>query len=316
MDVVTLGETMVLFTPETTGLMRYAPSFSRKFGGAESNLAIGLSRLGHKVGWISRVGDDEFGKAMLSFVRGEGVDVSEVILDKEAATGLYFKEVKTATDLQVYYYRKGSAASRMSATDLNEAYIAQAKYLFISGISPALSDSCYEMVLKAIALAKKNNVQVVFDPNLRKKLWSEEKARKVLLEIAAMSDIILPGVAEGEFLFGEHDPEKLGALFLANGASLAVIKLGKDGAYYFSDQESRLVPGFKVERVIDPIGAGDGFAAGFLSGLIDGLCLEDAVKRANAIGAIVTQVSGDVEGLPERIDLIRFMEAPKEDVNR
>jgi 2-dehydro-3-deoxygluconokinase len=244
------------------------------------------------------------------------VDVSEVILDEEAPTGLYFKEMKTAANIQVYYYRKGSAASRMSASDLNEAYIAQAKYLFLSGISPALSDSCYEMVLKAIALAKKNNVQVVFDPNLRKKLWSEEKARKVLLEIAAMSDIILPGVAEGEFLFGESDPEKLGALFLANGASLVVIKLGEKGAHYFNQQESRPVPGFKVERVIDPIGAGDGFAAGFLSGLLDGLVLENAVKRGNAIGAIVTQVSGDVEGLPERKDLFRFMAAPIEDVNR
>ncbi|MFM1651732.1 sugar kinase [Brevibacillus sp. B_LB10_24] len=316
MDVVTFGETMVLFTPESTGMMRYAHTYSRKFGGSETNFAIGLARLGHSVGWISRVGNDELGKAMLSFVRGEGVDTSCVRLDPEAPTGIYFKEIRKANDVKVYYYRKGSAASRMTPTDLNETYISKARYLFVSGITPALSETCCDTVFEAIRMAKRNGLTVVFDPNLRKKLWPEVSARKTLLEIAAQSDIILPGVSEGTFLFGDTDPAKLGQHFLELGAKIVVLKLGEQGAHYFTPEENRHVPGFRVEQMVDPVGAGDGFAAGFISGLLDGLSLQEAVKRANAVGAIVTMVNGDVEGLPERSDLKRFVEAPDEEVIR
>ncbi len=316
MDVVTFGETMVLFTPESTGMMRYAHTYTRKFGGSETNFAIGLARLGHSVGWISRVGDDELGKAMLSFVRGEGVDTSCVRLDPDAPTGIYFKEIRKANEVNVYYYRKGSAASRMTPADLDEAYLAQARYLFVSGITPALSETCREMVFAAIRMAKANGLKVVFDPNLRKKLWTEEQARETLLAIAAQSDIILPGAAEGEFLFGDNDLEQLGQRFLDLGAKIVVLKLGEKGAHYFTPEENLYVPGFPVEQVVDPVGAGDGFAAGFISGLLDGLSLAESVKRANAVGAIVTMVNGDVEGLPDRSDLQRFMEQPDEEVMR
>lgn len=316
MDVVTLGETMVLFTPESTGLLRYQTAFSRKFGGAETNFAIGLTRLGHKAGWISRVGDDEFGKALLAFVRGEGVDVSQVKIDPTAPTGIYFKELRNAAEMRVVYYRKGSAASRMNKSDIKEDYIARAKYLHISGITPALSESCYEAVKEAVRLAKKNDVKVIFDPNLRRKLWSEERAREVLLELAKEADIVLPGLEEGVFMFGEDDPETLGERFLSLGASLVVLKVGAKGAYYFTETDRKLVPGFKVKQVVDPVGAGDGFAAGLISGILEGLPLEKAVQRGNAVGAMVTMVNGDVEGLPEKEEVERFIEAPAEDVSR
>ncbi len=317
MDVVTIGETMVLFTPEGSPLMRYSHEYSRKFGGAETNVAIGLTRLGHSTGWISKVGNDEFGKAMVSFIRGEGVDVSQVKTDPEAPTGLYFKEVRSGDDVRVQYYRKGSAASKLTATDLNEEYIKKAKYLHITGITPALSDSCYETILKAISIAKSHNVTVVFDPNLRKKLWSEEKARSVLLKICGLADIVLPGVDEGTFIFGESDPAKLGKLFLAQGASIVVIKVGAKGAYYFTEEAEQLVPGFLVKKVVDPVGAGDGFAAGVISGLLDGLSLELSVQRGNAVGALATQIPGDFEGLPDREELERFMnQTNSEDISR
>lgn len=316
MDVVTIGETMALFTPESTGLMRYAHTFSRKFGGAESNFAIGVTRLGHNAGWISKVGQDELGQAMLSFIRGEGVDVSQVKVDQTAQTGLYFKEMRKANDIRIQYFRKGSAASQMTPADIDENYIAKSKYLHITGITPALSESCYEAVLKAISIAKIHKVKIIFDPNLRKKLWSEERAREVLLNITEQVDIILPGVAEGEFMFGERDPKKLGELYLDKGPSLVVIKVGEKGAHYFTTDENKVVPGFKVDTVIDPVGAGDGFAAGFVSGLLDEITIEEAVMRGNAVGAIVTQVNGDVEGLPERADIETFMNSSSEDVNR
>ncbi|MDQ0298055.1 2-dehydro-3-deoxygluconokinase [Salibacterium salarium] len=318
MDVVTMGETMALFTPNQSGLMRYAVSYSRKIGGAESNMAIGLARLGHQAGWVSRVGDDELGKAMLHVIRGEGVNVDKVTIDPDSPTGLYFKEFRKAGDIRVQYYRKGSAASRMSKEDVDEDYIKQASYLHISGITPALSASCKEMLMEAVNTAKKNDVTVVFDPNLRRSLWSEEEARNTLLDIASKVDIILPGIAEGEFLFDTKDPDELGRLFLKQGSKEVVLKAGDQGTYYYNHDSSQFVPAFKVDTVVDPVGAGDGFAAGYLSGLIDGLSAEKAIERGNAVGALVTQAEGDVEGLPEMEDVQQLVndDNNSEDVQR
>ena len=316
MDVITIGETMVLFTPDTNGLMRHASRFAMTFGGAESNVAIGLARLGHQAGWISRVGNDEFGKAVLAFVSGQGVDTSEVRLDSEAPTGVYFKEPRRPNDTRVYYYRKGSAASRMRPEDLNEAYIAQAKYLHITGITPALSGECRETVYKAAELAKKHGVKIVFDPNIRRKLWPEKEARETLLALSSLADIILPGAAEGKFLFGESGTERLGRMFLELGPEAAVIKLGAEGSAVCTKSSFRKVPGYSVERVADPVGAGDAFAAGFLSGLLAGLSLTEAAARGNAAGALVTMVNGDVEGLPEKAEIEAMMEEKFDDVSR
>ncbi len=313
-DVITIGETMVLFTPEST--MRYSTQFNKKIGGAESNVAIGLARLGHQAGWISRLGDDEFGKAILSFVRGEGVDVSQVKMDDSAQTAIYFKELRRSNDIRVQYYRKNSAASRMSANDLDPAYISKAKYLHLTGITPALSDSCHEMILRAIAIAKKHGIKIVFDPNLRRKLWSEERARKVLLDIAIQSDIFLPGVSEGEFLTGEKDPKKIGEFFLKQGVPTVVIKVGAQGAYYATNEEYKHVAGFHVNQVVDPVGAGDGFSAGLISGLLDQLSLHKAVERGNAVGALVTMINGDVEGLPTREEIEAFVLNQNEEIYR
>ncbi|MEM5008716.1 sugar kinase [Priestia megaterium] len=316
MDVVTIGETMVLFTPESTGLMRYAHQFNRNFGGAESNVAIGLSRMGHRAGWISRVGDDEFGRAMVSFIQGEGVDVSQVIIDSDAPTGIYFKEFRRTNDVRVYYYRKLSAASRLRNGDINKDYLAKTKYLHITGITPALSNSCYEAIFYAINLAKSQGVKVVFDPNLRKKLWSEEKARETLLAIASEADIILPGIEEGEFMFGEKDTDAIGKRFLDLGAKLVVLKVGEKGSVAYTTKEKISVPGFVVGQVVDPVGAGDAFAAGFLSGQLDGLSLKESLRRGNALGAMATMANGDVEGLPDREEIKRFIEADNMDVIR
>lgn len=315
LDVITLGETMVLFTPDSQGHMRFAKNFTMKFGGAESNVAIGLSNLGHQVGWISRVGNDEFGKSLVSFVRGGGIDVSQVTVDDEAPTGLYFKELRTQSEIRVQYYRKGSAASKMGKSNLDEDYIKQARYLHITGITPALSESCYEMVLESIQLARKNNVTVVFDPNLRTTLWSEERARTVLKELVGLADIVLPGVDEGEFLHGTRDPEEIGNHCLDAGAKLVIVKVGDKGAWYINRDEAKLVPGIPVTNVVDPVGAGDGFAAGFISGQLDGLTIEESIQRGNVIGSIVVQVDGDVEGLPDRSELSRYNSGIK-DVTR
>lgn len=318
MDVVTVGETMALFTPNEAGMLRHAKTFSMKFGGAESNVAIGLSRLGHRSRWISRLGEDEFGDAMQSFIRGEGVDVSYITRDNSAPTGVFFKEFRRLNDTRVYYYRKDSAASKMSAKLLPEAAILDAAYLHITGITPALSLSCRSMLEKAIRIAKENGTKIVFDPNIRLKIWTDEdEARHFIKKYASESNIVLPGVAEAEFLFGTYTPEEYVDQFHALGVETVIMKLGKEGALISSQAVPKTrVPGFFVERVIDPIGAGDAFAAGVLSGLLEELPLEEAVLRGNAMGAMVTMINGDAEGLPSRADLVSFMNGSEDDVTR
>ncbi|MGP4041467.1 sugar kinase [Gracilibacillus sp. D59] len=306
-DVITVGESMVVFTPVSSPMMRFAETFTKNVGGAETNVAIGLARLGHNVGWISKLGQDEFGTYILNTVRGEGIDVSHVKRDPDFPTGLYFKEIRNPEDIRVSYYRKGSAASTIQTDDIDENYIKKAKYLHVTGITPALSDSAYQTVINMMKLARKNQVQVVFDPNLRRKLWSEEKARIILTEMVALSDIVLPGLEEAAFLFDETDPQQAADHFLARGCETVIIKLGEKGAYLQTKNESGYIEGFPVKQVVDPVGAGDGFVAGFLSGMLDHLSLSDAVKRANAVGAMQTQVKGDYEGLPDNEELHQFM---------
>ena len=316
MDVVSIGETMVLFTPESAGPMRYSRTFSSRIAGAETNTLIGLAKLGHQAGWISRLGKDEFGAQVLSQVRGEGVDVSQVTLDDQAPTAIFFKEHLQEGRVRVSYYRRHSAASRLTPEHVSEAYIAGARYLYLTGITPALSAGCREALFRAIDIADRHGVPVVFDPNLRRKLWSEEEARQVLTAIAARSAVILAGSEEGRFLFGTGEHQEMAESFHQLGSRIVVIKLGGQGAYYSANGEWKHVPAYKLAKVADPVGAGDGFAAGLLSGLLDGLALEAAVLRGNAVGASVAAVNGDIEGLPDREGLAAFMGGAGEDVAR
>ncbi|QRG66709.1 sugar kinase [Brevibacillus choshinensis] len=298
MDVVTFGETMVLFHPVSVGPLRFAAQFEKTIGGAESNVAIGLARLGHQVSWVSRLGDDEFGLFIRNFIRGEGVDTSHVVFDPDHPTAVFFKERQHGKEPKVYYYRKDSAASRLGPEDISEELIAGAKFLHVTGITPALSPSCREALYQAIDKAKRNQVTVVFDPNVRLKLWKKEEARAVLADIASRCDIVLPGWEEGCLLTGEDSPERIAERLLQKGSKAVVIKLGERGAYYATGAESEYVSGFSVEEIVDPIGAGDGFAAGFLSGLLRGWSYRDAVRLGNRIGAYALTVAGDVEGYP------------------
>lgn len=315
LDVVTFGETMILLRPAAPGPLRSAELFARSFGGAEANMAIGLSRLGCKVGWVSRLGDDEFGRYIRNTIRGEGVDVAAVKLDPEAPTALFFKEPRPGRESRVFYYRKGSAASRMAPGDLPPDYLRGARYLHLSGITPALSDSCRALCYQAVAAARAAGVAVCFDPNLRRKLWPEAEARRVLLELAAQADVFLPGVEEAEFLWGAGTPEELAARALVHGARLVVMKLGAAGCLVAAGDRMERVPGFPV-HVVDPVGAGDAFAAGFLAGLLRGLPPERAARLANACGALACTNFGDWEAAPEWADVEALLGGTAGEVTR
>ena len=298
MDVVTIGESMVLFTPDSIGSLTFASKFDKTIGGAESNVAIALSRLGHQVGWISNLGQDDFGIYIRNTIRGEGVDTSQVKFLDDYSTAVFFKERKMVGEPKVFYYRKNSAASRLTPMDIDEKYLARAKYLHITGITPALSATCLETIHHSIMLAKKHGLTIIFDPNIRLKLWSKEDAISILRNIASKCDIVLPGIEEGELLTGEIKPEAIAREFLQNDTSLVIVKLGKKGAYYATAGEEGYVEGIQLEQVVDPIGAGDGFAAGFISGMISGLTIFEAVQRANKVASYALTVPGDAEGYP------------------
>jgi len=307
MDVVTFGESMVLFGPDSSGPLRYVQNFNKSIAGAESNVAIALAKLGHQVGWFSKLGDDEFGRYIQATIRGEGVDVSRVILEPGKNTGILFKERFMHSNPNVYYYRKGSAASTLKPEELDESYIKDAKILHITGITPALSETCRKTLFKAIEIAKTNNVLVSFDPNIRLKLWSSEEAIPVLLEIAKQSDIIFPGIDEGEMLLGLTKPEDIAESFMNLGCSTVAVKLGKEGCYVV-DKESKLyVNSYRLENPQDTVGAGDGFAAGFLSGILNKLELKECAEYANGVGAMAVLVKGDMEGYPSFQQLMAFI---------
>ena len=305
-EVLTFGETMVLFNPQANGPLRFVEGFSKSIGGADSNVAIALARLGHEAGWFSKVGDDEFGRYIRNTVRGEGVDVSRLKVDKGASTGILFKERVNNANPNVYYYRAGSAASRLSIEDLDIEYIKDTKIIHITGITPALSESCRETVFKVLEIAKENGITISFDPNIRLKLWTLEEARPVLLKIVEMADIIFPGIEEGEMLLGLDNEKDIAEKFLEMGCKTVVVKLGEKGCYVATKAEKEYIQGFSVTTE-DTVGAGDGFAAGFLSGVLKNLSLRECGIQGNAVGAMATLVKGDMEGYPYYDQLMGFM---------
>jgi 2-dehydro-3-deoxygluconokinase len=315
-EVVTLGETMALLMAEQSGPLREATSFRRMVGGAESNVAVGLCRLGHTAAWISRVGNDDFGRVVLHRLRGEGVDVGHVTVDAGAPTGLMIRERREVGAIEVLYYRRGSAASRLGPADLPEDAIAAARYLYLTGITPALSASCRQAAFRAAEIARGAGVPVVFDPNMRSRLWSDGEARPVLRDLVAHSDTVLPGLAEAELITGESDPRLAAEHLLALGPRLVVLKLGDRGALAATAGGHVVeAPAAPLPRVVDPVGAGDAFAAGLLAATLDGETLPDALALAARCAAHVMSAPGDMENLPFRHELDASRSDPR-DVRR
>lgn len=311
-QVITIGESMIMMVADQTDSLQFVTNYTRKLAGAESNVAIALARLGHSVGWISALGEDPFGRYIRNTIRGEGVDTSQVHFSEEYQTGLLVKELNEAGDPLVYYYRSNSAASRITPDILADEYFQGARILHITGIFPALSATCRETVFRAIDKAREHKMLVSFDPNFRRQLWSEDQARSTLLAIAARADVVLPGISEARILTGQTEWPAVADFFHQYGSSHVVMKNGPDGAFFSHRTSSGSVEtgyqqGFPVKVVVDTVGAGDGFAAGVLSGLLEDLPLQECVRRGTAIGSMAVRVRGDVEGYPTQRRLQEFI---------
>lgn len=306
-DVVTFGETMALFAPRETGPLRYVADYRLKMGGTESNVAVALARLGIEAGWFSRVGDDELGRFIVHNVRGEGVDTSRVIVDSAAPTGLYLKEISAVGDTTVYYYRRGSAASRLGPGDLDTEYLTGSRWVHVTGITPALSDSCRDAVERAIEIGRSAGLEVSFDPNMRLKLWTVEQARETMFPLIRRSTILLGGMEELSLLLQVDSPDAAADWALNEGPGIAVIKLGAEGALVATPSERRTIPPFTIPRVVDTVGAGDGFDAGFIAGRLLGRDPWQAAELGNVVGAHALMVEGDYEGYPTMAEAEAFM---------
>ncbi|SFK09075.1 2-dehydro-3-deoxygluconokinase [Halobacillus dabanensis] len=299
-DVLTIGDAMITFDPTRNGPLRNVHSFERKAGGAEFNFAIGCARLGLNTGWISRLGNDEFGKYIRNFARGEGIDVSAVKLVDGYPTSLNFKEIREDGSGSTFYYRADSPTKTLTEQTLDVDAIRQTKILHITGVFAAIDpEKNLRLLKRAVTIAKDNGALVSFDPNIRLKLWDREKAQKSLSQLLPYVDIILTGVEEAELLFGVNQSDKIVAACERYGISTVAIKQGEKGAFGSMGGLSLMVPPRPPKKVVDTVGAGDGFNAGFIYGMLQGWSLERTLHFANTIGSMVVSVYGDNEGLPE-----------------
>jgi 2-dehydro-3-deoxygluconokinase len=304
-ELVTIGETSVVFVAKKMGRMRYSSEFEIRPGGAEATVAVGLVRMGHSAGWVSRLGNDELGYYLLTLIRGEGVDVSQVDMSDSAQTALFLRERLPAGKARHFYYRSGSAFSTMDADDLDEEYLATARIIHLSGITPSLSLSCRRLVDKALELAKKHHIPVSFDPNMRKKLWTAQKAREIMEPIFQQVDYVLPGMEDMQAIYGDDVTELEVIQHLRSlGCKSVIVKIGSRGAVVGGTSMKPIyVDGIPVENPVDLMGAGDAFAAGFIAGLLENKSLVDAAEQGNTVARISIQSPGNIESLPTRREL-------------
>ncbi|OAH13830.1 sugar kinase [Streptomyces jeddahensis] len=300
-DVVTLGESMVTFLPSRPGRLADVPSFDRGIGGAESNVACMLAAAGHSVKWVSRVGDDGFGDHLVEAIASYGVDTSAVRRDPARPTGIYFRTAgdRATDDHEVAYYRTGSAASAMAADTMDLDAIRSGRVLHLSGITAALSGDCRGL-LRELTARRPGRPLVSFDVNHRLNLWRDPaEAGEILRGLARGSDLVFVGEDEAHAAWGVTGGPAAVRAALPEPSTL-VVKKGAEGATVFEqDGTVTFVPALRVD-VVAPVGAGDAFAAGFLSATLRGLPVRDRLRHGHLMAAAALTVPGDLGTPPAR----------------
>ncbi|MGW1837141.1 sugar kinase [Streptomyces sp. NPDC002067] len=348
-DVVCLGESMVTFLPSRPGRLADVPSFARAIGGAESNVACVLAAAGHRARWVSRVGADGFGDHLLTAIAAHGVDTGHVARDPHRPTGIYFRtagERATGADgeepgtAEVVYHRAGSAASAMAPGSPEPAALAGARILHLTGITAALSDTCLDL-LRTLTRRTPGRPLVSFDVNYRVGLWQgRPQGPKTLLDLARGADLVFVGEDEAAAAWDLHGPEAIRAalpepavLVVKQGAEGVTVLHREDGAASGDGPVSgdgaqpgapaaepapdtvTYAPALTVD-VVAPVGAGDAFAAGFLSGTLRGLPVFDRIRHGHLMAAAALTVPGDLAAPPRRALADRLAALPAEDWGR
>ncbi|MFG2717364.1 sugar kinase [Streptomyces sp. NPDC048416] len=330
-DVVCLGESMVTFLPLRPGRLADVPAFERTIGGAESNVACALAAAGHAARWVSRVGADGFGDHLVEAIGSYGVDVGAVRRDAHRPTGVYFRTADDRTDdgHEVVYYRAGSAASAMSPATVPYRDLWSGRILHLSGITAALSDDCLALMRDLLA-RRPGRPLVSFDVNHRPGLWRDAAGPRVLLELARGADIVFVGADEAEAAWGLRGARAIGdalpepgVLVVKLGAGGAVVmeragadghggRAGTDGHGARAGADGHGARAATLVRppvvdVVAPVGAGDAFAAGFLSATLRGLPVRDRIRHGHLMAAAVLTVPGDLTQPPARAHADRLV---------
>ncbi|GAA3495649.1 sugar kinase [Streptomyces prasinosporus] len=308
-DVVALGESMVTFLPTRPGRLADVPSFERGIGGAESNVACALAAAGHTTRWVSRVGADGFGDHLVEAIGGHGVDVSYVRRDPDRPTGVYFRTAgDRATDAhEVAYYRAGSAASAMTAAGVDLDAVRAGRVLHLSGVTAALSAGCLDL-LRELTAPRPGRPLVSFDVNHRPGLWRDARGPEVLLDLARGADVVFVGDDEAREAWGLHGARAVREALPEPGT--VVVKQGRGGAVAFDEDTDGLpcgdatgtatfVPAPSVD-VVAAVGAGDAFAAGFLSATLRRLPVRDRLRHGHLMAAAALTAPGDLAPPPAR----------------
>jgi 2-dehydro-3-deoxygluconokinase len=293
--ILAYGEPMVEFNQ--TGA-EGGTLYLQGFGGDTSNFAIAAARQGASVGYVSALGDDIYGAMLRALWRQEGVDQSHVLTDAKAFTAIYFVTHDGAGH-HFSFFRRGSAASRFAASQLPREAIAQASVLHLSGISLAISRGACDAGLAAIEIAREAGVRVSFDTNLRLKLWPVARARRVMTEVIARSDICLPSLDDITAITGLVEPEAIVDHCLGLGARTVALKLGAEGAWV-ADAKRRVRIAPHPCRPVDATGAGDVFGGAFVARIVAGDDLEAAGRYAAVAAALSTEGFGAVAPIPHR----------------
>lgn len=314
--VVTIGEPMGMFVAQTPGNLKDVASYDRFIAGAEVNVSVGVSRLGHQIQYITNLGRDPFGEYIYDFLNQEEIDTSLIKFDSNYPTGFQLKSKGSKGDPEVVYFRKGSAAYHMEQNRLDEIDFKDVDIFHVTGILMALNDRTFDLVKRLILKAKQQQTLITFDPNLRPTLWeSKDLMIERINEIAKYADYFLPGIEEGHILTGNTEMEAIADYYLNMGIKGVIIKAGPKGAYgkWRTSDEIQVLEkeGFHLDEVVDTVGAGDGFAVGIVTGLLENLSKETMIERANAIGAIQVSHISDNENLPNRKQLTEFIEKHK-----
>ena len=277
-----------------------AAKFERVTAGAEVNVAVAISRLGLKAQYFSRFGNDQLGSVMLADIESEGVDVS-LAKRVDSFTGAMVRNPGKSAPVEISYLRKGSAASTIEPSDILDSYISSTRWLHATGITCAISESGAKTVKHALEKAAQLKIKSSFDLNIRRKLWSEDVARKVLEPLARDVELLIGGEDEYQVVFGAADPKEILAEVNKRGCKIAVMTKGDQKMRFSIDGNYEEITPPKVVAV-DPVGSGDAFTGGVIAGLLSGMSTTQALEQGSICGALVASMFGDWTGIPTGVD--------------
>ncbi len=306
--ILLVGEAMMLLTAEGYDSLDKTKSYICSVSGAELNVCVGLTRLGFKCEYMTILGNDPFGKQLLNFFEKEKIGTKYLTIDKVNKTGIQLKARVLDGDPDIHYFRKNSAASKITKEYIDKIDFNEFDLIHITGIPLGISESFRQTIYYLIKKAKENNKYITFDPNLRLQMWDSIDEMKALVNyVSSNANLILPGINEAKLLLNLENIDDIAKKYLEMGIEKIIIKDGAKGSHYYDKEKHLFVPSFKVEHIVDTVGAGDGFAVGIISSILDNLSEEEMLTRANAIGAIQIQHQSDNEGLPTRKKLEDFI---------